>query len=80
MIVKCNNKGTTADATVALANFNTERGILGGKVTQAGPKARIGDVYVYINGTPIGANENASTTGVTGQSRFINEGTFTIKK
>ena len=47
MIVKCTNKGTTADATVALANFNTERGILGGKVTQSGPKARLGDVYVY---------------------------------
>ena len=47
MIVKCNNKGTTADATVALANFNTERGILGGKVTETGPKARLGDVYVY---------------------------------
>ncbi|EPF27127.1 hypothetical protein HMPREF1221_00710 [Treponema socranskii subsp. paredis ATCC 35535] len=47
MIVKCTNKGTTADATVALANFNTERGILGGKVTETGPKARLGDVYVY---------------------------------
>ena len=47
MIVKCNNRGTTADATVALANFNTARGILGGKVTETGPKARLGDVYVY---------------------------------
>ena len=47
MIVKCNNKGTTADATVALANFNTARGILGGKVTEKGPKARLGNVYVY---------------------------------
>ena len=33
-----------------------------------------------INGTPISANENASSIGVTGQSRFINEGTFTIKQ
>ena len=35
---------------------------------------------LFINGMPIGANENASTTGATGQSRFINEGTFTIKQ
>ena len=33
-----------------------------------------------INGTPIGASENAVSLGTSGQSRFVNEGTFTIKK
>lgn len=46
MVVKSTNPGVTADSTVALANFNTAEGILGGKVTKVGPKVKLGEVIV----------------------------------
>ncbi|WP_031490768.1 hypothetical protein [Succinivibrio dextrinosolvens] len=46
MIVKSTNPGVTADSTVALANFNTAAGILGGKVTKKGPKVKLGEVII----------------------------------
>jgi hypothetical protein len=47
MIVKSTNTGVTADTTVALANFNTAAGILGGKVTDVGPTFKLGEVEIY---------------------------------
>jgi hypothetical protein len=47
MIVKSNHSNVTADTTVALANFNTAAGILGGKVTDHGPTVVLGEVDIY---------------------------------
>jgi hypothetical protein len=47
MIVKSNHQNVTADTTVALANFNTAAGILGGKVTDHGPTVVLGEVEIY---------------------------------
>jgi hypothetical protein len=47
MIVKSNHANVTADTTVALANFNTAAGILGGTVTDHGPTIELGEVEVY---------------------------------
>jgi hypothetical protein len=47
MIVKSNHANVTADTTVALANFNTAAGILGGTVTDTGPTVELGDVEIY---------------------------------
>jgi hypothetical protein len=47
MIVKSNHANVTADTTVALANFNTAAGILGGTVTDHGPTVEIGEVEIY---------------------------------
>jgi hypothetical protein len=47
MIVKSNHANVTADTTVALANFNTAAGILGGTVTDHGPVVELGEVEIY---------------------------------
>jgi hypothetical protein len=47
MIVKSNHANVTADTTVALANFNTAAGILGGTVTDHGPTVELGEVEIY---------------------------------
>ncbi|MDR3123976.1 MAG: hypothetical protein LBU16_09400 [Treponema sp.] len=47
MIVKSNHPNVTADTTVALANFNTAAGILGGTVTDQGPVVELGEVEIY---------------------------------
>jgi hypothetical protein len=47
MIVRSNHPNVTADTTVALANFNTAAGILGGTVTDHGPVIELGEVEIY---------------------------------
>jgi hypothetical protein len=47
MIVKSTHTGVTADTTVALANFNTAAGILGGTVTDHGPVIELGEVEIF---------------------------------
>jgi hypothetical protein len=47
MIVRSNHANVTADTTVALANFNTAAGILGGTVTDHGPAIELGEVEIY---------------------------------
>jgi hypothetical protein len=47
MIVKSTHTGVTADSTVALANFNTAAGILGGVVTDHGPTFELKEVEIF---------------------------------
>ena len=71
-------QGGIVDIGGKVSVVNTDKNFYTLVSNEKGSTTTVGSLF--INGTPLGASENAVTLGMNGQSRFVNEGTFTIKK
>ena len=71
-------QGGVVDIGGKVSVVNTNKNFYTLVSNEKGSTTTVGSLF--INKIPIGASENASSLGMSGHSRFVNEGTFTIKK